>query len=52
LAEAFAARAKQIAEGEGLDGRPLKDYLRLVQEKSNNFRAVIQAIEAGEMIAD
>jgi DNA polymerase III gamma/tau subunit len=52
LAEAFAARAKQIAEREGLDGRPLKDYLRLVQDHKNNFRAVIQAIEAGEMSAD
>ena len=52
LAEAFAARAKQIAEREGLDGRDLKDYLRLVQNHKNNFRAVIQAIEAGEMTAD
>jgi DNA polymerase III gamma/tau subunit len=51
LAEAFAARAKQIAEQEGLDGRPVKDYLRLVQDHKNNFRAVIQSIESGEMIA-
>jgi replication-associated recombination protein RarA len=49
LAEAFASRAKEIAEREGLDGKPLKDYLRLVNENRSNFRAVLQAIEAGEM---
>jgi len=32
-----------------LDGKPLKDYLRLVNENRSNFRAVLQAIEAGEM---
>src|SRR5215471_4503005 len=52
LAEAFAKRAQEIAQQEGLDRRALKDYLRLVQDHKNNFRAVIQAIEAGEMIAD
>ena len=50
LAEAFAKRVQEIAQREGLDGRPLKDYLRLVQDNKNNFRAVIQAIEAGEML--
>jgi len=41
LAEAFAKRAQEIAQQEGLDGRALKDYLRLVQDHKNNFRAVI-----------
>jgi len=50
LAQKFAERAREIADREGLNGAPAKAYLRLVQEKHNNFRAVLQAVEAGEMI--
>jgi DNA polymerase-3 subunit gamma/tau len=50
LDDAFARRAKQIARTEGLDGRPLADYLALVQHHRGNFRAVLQAIEAGDML--
>jgi replication-associated recombination protein RarA len=50
LAEAFARRAREIARAEGLDGQPEAKYLRLVQECRNNMRAVLQAVEAGEMI--
>src|SRR5215831_8205664 len=32
LAKAFAQRAKDIAEREGLDGRPLEQYVRLIQK--------------------
>lgn len=50
LAKAFAARAKAIAQAEGLDGRPIEAYVRLVQDHHNNFRAVLQEIEAGRML--
>lgn len=50
LKEAFAERAKAIAEAEGLDGQPIAKYQRLVADNKNNLRAVLSAIEAGEMI--
>jgi replication-associated recombination protein RarA len=50
LVEALADRAREIAVAEGLDGRPAADYLQLVYRKKANMRAVLQAIEAGEML--
>ncbi len=52
LAPAFARRAREIADAEGLNGKPDSAYVRLVQRCRNNMRAVLQEIEAGEMLDD
>ncbi|MEQ8786230.1 MAG: AAA family ATPase [Pirellulaceae bacterium] len=49
LAEPFAERARAIAQAEGLDGKPIGDYLRLAKDCRNNFRMMLQRIEAGAM---
>jgi replication-associated recombination protein RarA len=51
LARPFAQRALEIARSEGLDGRPIEDYVKLVNEHKANFRAVLQAIDSGVMLA-
>ncbi len=48
LADVFAQRVHDIADAEGLNGRPLNWYKRLAMDKRNNMRAMLSAIEAGE----
>jgi len=50
LAKAFAERAKSIAQTEGLDGKPIDAYVKVVQKYRNNLRAVLQEVEAGAMM--
>lgn len=49
LCEPFAERVREIAMAEGMDGLPLERYIRLAKSKRNNMRAMLQAVETGEM---
>jgi replication-associated recombination protein RarA len=50
LAQAFAERARTIADREGLNGRPIGEYVKLAQRCHNNLRAMLQAVEEGDML--
>lgn len=50
--KAFAARAREIAVKEGIDGLPPSVYLRAVNESAGNMRRVLQRVESGAFRAD
>jgi len=50
LASKFAKLAKEIAQKEGLDGKPESAYLNLVNRCKSNMRQVLQEIEKGQML--
>ena len=49
LAKPFAERAREIADREGLNGRPIEAYVKLAKDCRNNMRAMLQRIEAGDL---
>jgi hypothetical protein len=49
LTEPFAARAKAIAEGEGMDGLDESIYQDLARRHACNLRAMLQEIETGQI---
>ena len=50
LCESMAKRAREIADIEGLNGKPSEDYIKLLRKHHNNMRAVLNDIESGCML--
>ena len=52
LCKPFAARCKEIAEAEGLDGQSIGRYEQLARDCRNNMRRMLMAVESGTMLAE
>lgn len=52
LVDTFAARAAEIADAEGLNGKPAQWYKRLAMDCRCNLRMMLSKIEAGAAQAD
>lgn len=46
----FARKALEIARAEGLDGKPLDEYLTLARDCKGNFRMMLTRIQSGAMM--
>ena len=51
LTQAFAAYARGVAQREGLDGRPMSEYVELALRCKDNLRRMLSEIEAGVMLS-
>lgn len=45
----FAAKAKEIAERRGLDGRPIEQYMKQIEAYRGNMRRLLEHVELGRM---
>ena len=50
LAPVFAELVRSIAVAEGLDGRPVSEYVKLAQKCRNSCRAMLDAVNSGAMM--
>lgn len=50
LAPLFAARCREIATIENLNGKAIEAYLRLAKDCRNNFRAMLEAVQERRML--
>jgi replication-associated recombination protein RarA len=52
LTRKLAEHVRTIAQAEGLDGRPIEEYIGLALKRKNNVRAMLSDVDAGCMAKD